>query len=1215
MEVREEYDRGDAGANQSTGGRPRRSIERKDYKEEEDDSLDGFNRDGNGDDKGGPNSDADYGNDSNSTTEKNQDDVAADADGNGDVPVEDLTIPKLREMCKTLNLKTGGQRRQLIQRIQNNGVSGGNDNDNNDSSDVCDYLYTYDHDGRRLWPDTENTRVEIEEFVHRMTVIGNDDNLKNLVRGAPWETAFPGKGSTVRSWYKNLRNRTIVTTVHQFILEHAQYCGLSVRQIGESVQRYNASCISHHGKTFPIPSQGSEALEALYKARHYSGYLLARAICGIRMYKSANGQPGRIAKKAMEILTSEYSLVEKGDGRWGSGLQYLQYCGVAVPDTMREKLPDVDQFLEDVSAEREHTYAAEERGSQLVVGLQRQMNEKALVDPNILEAVAKSGAPGYNAIIDILRIISPIEEGVLGKHDLSIDHNGQMAVWTKALNGGKTPSNSSYDDQTREHGTCFGFNWLFNKQMDSEELAAWGMDWTAFNNDLSGGRKAVVDEINGRCSLDLMRIDDHYKKDCRNSNSDQCDCKTWNRNLRDRLRLSAGNSALSGKSYGKDDLGAVSAHHPCEGNALRIVRASSSRAVLLDMKKEYDLSQMKISMKSHERVRETKKLAREDAVTVSVLESDHRFWHQKVENGAVDIGGHLYNVVDGVAVVDADVHQEFREIFDLCGAASDSGLVIKVRMANAKPISIVPLVFDTSKVSQQHQSVADALFKMSKAALDDFIGHLSIECPASLNETEAQVEISIDLVSNKILNRLCETNREADDSDNDASSVTQQSPSTLIEPTTAQIDSNDTNNPPSASTSTSIAPAPKHPSTITAEDGFVVLISEEGVPFQLERNIAIKLSTLIANAIKGESSDTGVISCRHIKTATLEICVTFCKRQQTHPLTVFESALESCDISTLVDSWCLGFLSSFDRNQFWHLMMAAKIMGIKPLFDLLCATFASAVNGKTPDEVRRILDPEVDTPFVSFKTDGSCYEYKWELSKSGGARSENLGKSTMRKTNVSARREVSQEGSLSRSTGEDVRDGDDGNSGFDGGETDLTTVLSHATGSAPSASSCNNGAPNEINVDEIGLSRSGDASLTNGESQLIDDEVELMEGDESTFIVHIDDESVERDNSSDVKENAIPLSTHSVGKKRLVHQISSNNEMDYELYVAEQQEARKKRVFVLSNGGCLIYLEPTQRPSLIERRGSSVRPTYRYRAPTQRPSLVDRRMPFVSPKH
>lgn len=117
--------------------------------------------------------------------------------------------------------------------------------------------------------------------------------------------------------------------------------------------------------------------------------------------------------------------------------------------------------------------------------------------------------------------------------------------------------------------------------------------------------------------------------------------------------------------------------------------------------------------------------------------------------------------------------------------------------------------------------------------------------------------------------------------------------------------------------------------------------------------------------------------------------------------------------------------------------------------------------------------------------------------------------------------------------------------------------------------------------------------------------VELMEEDDSTPTVHMDDESVE-----DVKENAVLMEVEEMRKreqslvaapnnKRLVHQIS-NNEMDDDLYLAGQQGARKKRVSALSNAGCLIYPEQAQLPSLVERRRSSARPTYR--APAQLPS-------------
>ncbi len=1115
----------------------------------------------------------------NSTTEEIQDEQEATEEEDIDnVPIESLTVPKLKKKCKKLRLKASGTRKELIARIQRE--LGENSN--------IDYMYTKDHEGNRLWPYYRNPYMEEEEFISRMRLIA-DNNLHMESTGAEWNAAFPEQGLNMKAWYKKNQHHPTVKNKEEFYLDVVKYSGLTGRQMGDGIQKYNNYCMAKYGRTFPLPARGTEAWNIMYQGRYYEAYVLAHAVSEMRAYVGKSGKSDRckaVAQTMLQILKDKFNLVDtyKGDVK-GIGREYLEFWNVSNTDSLMEH-PDVVQTKNEVLAIVNGTYVVEARSCDLLVRLQSEMIRKAVevVTPNELESLPKTTQnPGYCEVIDMLRRMGhacpdcppplPLteEEDALtirllnlrhSKHCLSLDHNNMMGMWVKKeLFGGRSPSLENFDNLVATYGICCVINWLAQKQQQQQKdgkQTVWGMEWTLFFDELSGGCQACVatNKNNGTCALILMCNEDHKRKDSRRLRTSHR-IHEINQDITDELKVSFRIDAFSGKTLVKDDLAGVSSHHPFKCCPLLVKRYSSSIAVLVDMRKEGYPALFHIRMNKRDRKGEIERRARETAITKPVGENLHHFWHLKVENGRVDIGKHSYDEVDGVVVVDADLQQEFAEIFDLCGAATEL-LVIEVRKANGKAVSIAPLVFDTSNVSEIHQSFAKHLFKLSKADLDKFIQEdLKKKCPGALDERPDQVMISVALVSQNIFNDLKQPNPEATDS----SSAAKLSPSTSIELSTAPNDSNDTNIPPSAlnSASTSIATViPKHPSTITAADGCVVLVSSEGDPFQLEMSNAVVLSSYVKNAIEGESSATGVIHCPHIKSSTLEKVVTFCKHNQTRPLTVFESALESCDIFALVDKWHLGFLGSFDRNQFWHLMTAAKILRIKPLFDLLCATGASAVNGKTPEQVRQILNPEDNTPFVTAETDADdpCYEYKWELSKSGGCRSKNLGKSSLRKINVSTRRDVEQESSLCRSSGEDLRDEDDDTSGFYAGETDLTTVLLHDTGNTHSATSGDSGTSKlasrenvaiaagsgdllgELNVDESVLAP--DTSLTAGDSQLIDGGVELMEGNESISIV-MDDESVGRDNSADAnadgKENTVNM-----GKIRKREELDSGED-------------------------------------------------------------------------
>lgn len=45
-----------------------------------------------------------------------------------------------------------------------------------------------------------------------------------------------------------------------------------------------------------------------------------------------------------------------------------------------------------------------------------------------------------------------------------------------------------------------------------------------------------------------------------------------------------------------------------------------------------------------------------------------------------------------------------------------------------------------------------------------------------------------------------------------------------------------------------------------------------------------------------------------------------------------------------------------DQEQLFELILAANYMDIKPLLDLTCATVASMIKGKTPEEIRKTFN-------------------------------------------------------------------------------------------------------------------------------------------------------------------------------------------------------------------------------------------------------------------
>ena len=57
----------------------------------------------------------------------------------------------------------------------------------------------------------------------------------------------------------------------------------------------------------------------------------------------------------------------------------------------------------------------------------------------------------------------------------------------------------------------------------------------------------------------------------------------------------------------------------------------------------------------------------------------------------------------------------------------------------------------------------------------------------------------------------------------------------------------------------------------------------------------------------------------------------------------------------VVDVWDAKYVD-IEQELLFELILAANYMDIKPLLDLTCATVASMIKGKTPEEIRRTFN-------------------------------------------------------------------------------------------------------------------------------------------------------------------------------------------------------------------------------------------------------------------
>jgi S-phase kinase-associated protein 1 len=88
-----------------------------------------------------------------------------------------------------------------------------------------------------------------------------------------------------------------------------------------------------------------------------------------------------------------------------------------------------------------------------------------------------------------------------------------------------------------------------------------------------------------------------------------------------------------------------------------------------------------------------------------------------------------------------------------------------------------------------------------------------------------------------------------------------------------------------------------------------------------------------------------------VKATILKKVIEFCEHHKIEPMTEIEKPLKSQNMADVVQNWYADFCD-VEQAILFELILAANYMDIKPLLDLTCATVASMIKGKTPEEIR-----------------------------------------------------------------------------------------------------------------------------------------------------------------------------------------------------------------------------------------------------------------------
>jgi len=135
-----------------------------------------------------------------------------------------------------------------------------------------------------------------------------------------------------------------------------------------------------------------------------------------------------------------------------------------------------------------------------------------------------------------------------------------------------------------------------------------------------------------------------------------------------------------------------------------------------------------------------------------------------------------------------------------------------------------------------------------------------------------------------------------------------------------------------------------------------VKVSKEGDTYEVATPIA-KMSELVASMINDNEDDDEVteIPLPNVKATVLAKVIEFCSHHKQEPMTEIEKPLKSAVMGEVVQKWYADFVN-VEQVLLFELILAANFMDIKPLLDLTCATVASMIKGKTPEEIRQTFN-------------------------------------------------------------------------------------------------------------------------------------------------------------------------------------------------------------------------------------------------------------------
>ena len=156
---------------------------------------------------------------------------------------------------------------------------------------------------------------------------------------------------------------------------------------------------------------------------------------------------------------------------------------------------------------------------------------------------------------------------------------------------------------------------------------------------------------------------------------------------------------------------------------------------------------------------------------------------------------------------------------------------------------------------------------------------------------------------------------------------------------------------------------------------YVILTSQEEEKFTVPLDVAT-MSNVVKMILESDQPEDEVqeMPLSNVKSFILAKVIEFLTHYKEEPMTEIEKPLKSSNMNEVVQEWYANFVN-VEQEILFEFILAANYLDIPPLLDLTCATVASMVKGKTPEEIR--LHFNIVNDFTPAEEDKIRDENKW----------------------------------------------------------------------------------------------------------------------------------------------------------------------------------------------------------------------------------------------